>query len=198
MRHIHLHPLGGAAGDMLVACLLDAFPEHRDDAMRAIAAVVPAACAVVAHADATLTGSRFVVHDAPAGVAAGDHDTPAGIPAEGTHHHSHPHRHWRDIRAMLMASDLDPAICEHAIGIFAVLADAEAQVHGVPADAVAFHEVGAVDSIADIVGAAAIIAALAPATWSVASLPLGGGKNSNGIGVKWRYIPCCHGECVHS
>ncbi len=172
VRHIHLHPLGGAAGDMVVACLLDAFPEHRDAVIRAIATVVPAECALVAHADATLTGSRFVVRDAPDGAPAGD-----------THHHAHPHRHWRDIRVMLVASDLDPAVRGHAIGIFAVLAEAEARVHGVPADAVAFHEVGAVDSIADIVGAAAIIAALAPATWSVASLPLGGGTVRTAHGI---------------
>lgn len=156
MRHIHLHPLGGAAGDMFVACLLDAFPEHRAAAVEAAESLAPVGCRLLPHGDGTLTGSRFVVDDAP-------------------YDHGHHHAHWRDIRARLEDSRLAPAVRAHAIGIFAVLAEAEGRVHGVPADAVTFHEVGAADSIADIVAAAAVIAALAPARWSVASLPMGGG-----------------------
>ncbi len=156
MRHIHLHPLGGAAGDMFVACLLDAFPEHRAAAVEAAEALAQVGCRLVPHEDGTLTGSRFVVNDAP-------------------HRHGHDHAHWRDIRARLEASPLAPSVRAHAVGIFAVLAEAEGRVHGVPPDTVTFHEVGAADSIADIVAAAALIAALSPAHWSVASLPLGGG-----------------------
>jgi uncharacterized protein (DUF111 family) len=63
----------------------------------------------------------------------------------------------------------------HAIGIFGGLAEAEGRVHGVAAEEVAFHEVGAVDSIADITAAAAAIDAIGPARWSVAPLPIGGG-----------------------
>lgn len=158
MRHIHLHPLGGAAGDMFVACLLDAFPEHRAAAVEAAEGLARVGCRLLPHGDGTLTGSRFVVDDAP-------HD----------HGHGHNHAHWRDIRARLEDSRLAPAVRAHAIGIFAVLAEAEGRVHGVPADAVTFHEVGAADSIADIVAAAAVIAALEPVRWSVASLPMGGG-----------------------
>ena len=157
MRHIHLHPLGGAAGDMFVACLLDAFPEHRAAAVEAAASLAHVACRVLPHGDGTLTGSRFVVEDAP-------HD--------GGHHS---HAHWRSIRARLEDSPLAPAIRAHAIGIFAVLAEAEGRVHGVPADAVTFHEVGAADSVADIVAAAVAIEATGPARWSVAPVPLGGG-----------------------
>lgn len=160
MRHIYLHPLGGAAGDMFVACLLDAFPEHRAAVVEAAAGLAHVGCRVLPHEDGTLTGSRFVVEDAPH--------------AHG-HGHGHSHAHWRDIRARLEDAPLAPAVRAHAIGIFAVLAEAEGRVHGVPADAVTFHEVGAADSVADIVAAAAVIEAMAPARWSVASLPLGGG-----------------------
>ncbi len=164
MRHIHLHPLGGAAGDMFVACLLDAFPEHRAAAVEAAEGLASVRCRLLPHGDGTLTGSRFVVDDAP-------------------HDHGHGHAHWRDIRARLEDSRLAPAVRAHAIGIFAVLAEAEGRVHGVPTDAVTFHEVGAADSIADIVAAAAVIAALAPARWSVASLPMGGGTVQTGHGT---------------
>ncbi len=172
MRHIHLHPLGGAAGDMFVACLLDTFPEHRDTVLAAIRAVVAAECQLAPHDDGTLTGSRFLVADQP-GSPAPDHH----------HHHHHAHRHWHDIHAMLTASSLDAPVRQHAVGIFTVLAEAEARVHGVPVEDVAFHEVGAIDSIADIVGAAAIIAAVSPARWTVASLPIGSGtvRTQHGI-----------------
>jgi pyridinium-3,5-bisthiocarboxylic acid mononucleotide nickel chelatase len=158
MRHIHLHPLGGVAGDMFVACLLDAFPEHRPAAIEAAQSLASVDCRLVPHNDGTLAGSRFLVDD----------------PGHG-HHHDHHHTSWRDIRAQLAAAALAPAVRAHATGIFAVLAEAEGRVHGVPADDVTFHEVGAVDSLADIVAAAALIEAVGPARWTVASLPVGGG-----------------------
>jgi uncharacterized protein (DUF111 family) len=83
--------------------------------------------------------------------------------------------HWSDIRASIAGSALPEAVRAHAIGIFAHLAEAEARVHGIAADDVAFHEVGAADSIADILAAAWLIDALGAVTWSVASLPLGSG-----------------------
>lgn len=66
----------------------------------------------------------------------------------------HPHRSWKTIRHLLDRSNLPPDIRETSVKIFAGLARAEAAVHGCQADEVHFHEVGAVDSIIDIVGAA--------------------------------------------
>lgn len=63
-----------------------------------------------------------------------------------------PHRHWSDIRAMLEASTLDAPVKEKALEAFERLAIAEAAAHGVGIEHVHFHEVGAVDSIVDIVG----------------------------------------------
>jgi pyridinium-3,5-bisthiocarboxylic acid mononucleotide nickel chelatase len=65
------------------------------------------------------------------------------------------HRHWRDIRALIEDSRLDEPVKRRALDIFAALAEAEAGVHGVPVENVHFHEVGAIDSIVDIVGVAA-------------------------------------------
>jgi uncharacterized protein (DUF111 family) len=72
MLHIHLDPLGGAAGDMFVAALLDAFPEHRDDTIRAAQCVAGAPCRLLPHHDGTLKGQRFQV-DAPEGVHQRNH-----------------------------------------------------------------------------------------------------------------------------
>ncbi len=70
-------------------------------------------------------------------------------------------RHWREIRAMLEeAPGLAYAVRVSAIRAFTLLAEAEARVHGVPVEQVHFHEVGAADTIVDIVGVAAGIDAL--------------------------------------
>lgn len=164
MRHIHLDPLGGVAGDMFVAAMLDGFPEHQDDAIRAAQQLAGVACRLVAHNDGTLTGRRFEV-DEPVHHHHGDDS--------GHHHH---HTHWHGIRDRIQSADLPQAVRHHATGIFTCLADAEARVHGVPPDEVVFHEVGAADSIADIVAAAWMIAAIGPATWSLSALPIGSGR----------------------
>ena len=65
------------------------------------------------------------------------------------------HRTWRDVRGLLEAGDLDPATRDLATRTFTRLAEAEARVHGHPVEEVHFHEVGALDAIADVVGAAA-------------------------------------------
>jgi uncharacterized protein (TIGR00299 family) protein len=65
---------------------------------------------------------------------------------------SQPHRTWEDIFLIITGSDLTPQIKKCSLAIFEKLARAEAKVHGVPLEKVHFHEVGAVDSIIDIVG----------------------------------------------
>ena len=64
-------------------------------------------------------------------------------------------RTWSDVRALLEQAALDPAVKDVALAVFGRLADAEARVHGTTAAEVHFHEVGALDAIADVVGVAA-------------------------------------------
>jgi len=63
------------------------------------------------------------------------------------HHHGDSHTDWRDIRTRHTATTLAPAVRDHAVGILAVLAEAERRVHGVPANDVTFHGVGASSAI---------------------------------------------------
>ena len=76
-----------------------------------------------------------------------------------THDHMHPHVHrsWAGIEKMLLESDLKPRVKVLSLQMFRTVAEAEAKVHGRTIEEVHFHEVGAVDSIVDIVGTAACL-----------------------------------------
>lgn len=71
--------------------------------------------------------------------------------------HSHHHRHLNDIITIIQASGLTNSAKNIALDIFNIIGKAEAEVHGVPLERIHFHEVGAVDSIIDICGAAHFI-----------------------------------------
>lgn len=169
--HIHLDPVGGIAGDMFVAALLDAFPEHAGGAIAAVRAAGLGEDIGIErqpYRDEVLVGSRFAVTR--------DH---THMPGEDGHRHVH----WCDLRARLLTAPLEAAIGARAVAIFELLAEAEAFVHGVAVDQATFHEVGAWDSIADIVAAAFLIETIGAERWSVGALPLGGGR-----------VRCAHGE----
>ncbi len=89
--------------------------------------------------------------------------------------HSHVHRDYAEIRRLLKRAKLDPDVKALAAEIFARIAEAESQLHGVPLDRIGFHEVGAYDSIADIIGVAAAIVWLAPASITSSPPVLGSG-----------------------
>ena len=156
--HLHLDAIGGVAGDMFVAALLDLWPDRAAPLAAALAGLdLPEGITAgpARFGDGTLTGTRYLVAAARAD--------------------SH-HRLFRDIRALIDASRVEPGVRRRALAIFTLLAEAEGKVHGVATDDVAFHEVGAWDSIVDIVAAAFLIEAAGAASWSLAPLPLGSGR----------------------
>jgi len=80
------------------------------------------------------------------------HEEHSHEPRDHHHHEEHdPERGFREIRALIQESDLSGFVKKHAIGIFERIAKAEGKIHGMKPEEVTFHEVGALDSIADIV-----------------------------------------------
>lgn len=88
---------------------------------------------------------------------------------------THHHRTWKTIRELIRASGLADGVKQRAEAIFGRLAEAEGAVHGVPPEEVHFHEVGAMDSILDIVGAGVALEELGIQKLVVSSLNVGGG-----------------------
>jgi uncharacterized protein (TIGR00299 family) protein len=85
------------------------------------------------------------------------------------------HRHLSDVQSIIDSSLLTPELKQRATHIFTLLAEAEGQVHGIPAGQVHFHEVGALDAIVDIVGVVAGLALLGINEVYASALPLGTG-----------------------
>ncbi|WP_344845096.1 nickel pincer cofactor biosynthesis protein LarC [Kribbella ginsengisoli] len=89
-------------------------------------------------------------------------------------------RTWGEVRRLIEGAGLSDAVRERALDVFARLARAEGAAHGVEPDEVHFHEVGALDAIADIVGVAAASVALELDRIVVSTIALGGGRQVRG------------------
>jgi len=94
-----------------------------------------------------------------------------------------PHRLWGDLRAQIETAALAEPLRQRVLRVFAALAAAEARVHGMPEEAVHFHEVGAIDSLVDVVGVCAAITHLAPDRLLCQPPPAGRGTVSTAHGV---------------
>lgn len=152
---LFLDPVGGIAGDMLVAALLDlGAPLERIAAGLDSLGFGPISVRREPVKRGALAATRFVVE----------------VPGEHEHHRDH-----AEIAAHIARAPLSEGTRRRALAVFARLAEAEGRVHGIPADRVHFHEVGAVDSIADIVGACIALDALEVERIVVGPLPLGSG-----------------------
>ena len=103
----------------------------------------------------------------------GDHESQSG-PLHSTHSHA-PHRHLSAILKIIQAAPLSDAVKARSTRAFQVLAEAEAGIHSIPIEQVHFHEVGAVDTIVDIVCSAAGAELLNVDRWLASSLNVGSG-----------------------
>ena len=169
MKILHIDPFAGISGDMTVSALRDlgVGEEVFQTALAALAVPLPA-CRFVRGERGGISGWRFRVegHDTGEDHPTGDHHHHHGHPHSHEHsdsdsrghHHELPHAHGRthdEIRSLIEESALSAGVKKRVLSVFARIAIAEGAIHGVPPETVGFHEVGAEDSIADIVCACA-------------------------------------------
>jgi pyridinium-3,5-bisthiocarboxylic acid mononucleotide nickel chelatase len=152
----------GASGDMLLGALVDA-GVPLDVPARAVGAL-------------PVEGVRLSVEQV----------TRHGIGATRVHVHapeSRVRRTWADVRALLAEAPLEPAVRDGALAVFERLAHAEGRVHRVAPDDVHFHEVGALDALADVVGVVAGLEHLGLDSLSASPVTLGSGSTRGEHGV---------------
>ncbi|MEM1150733.1 MAG: nickel insertion protein, partial [Pseudomonadota bacterium] len=152
--HVHMTPLGGMAGDMFVAGMLDAFPEFSEPVISATGSVLPNRNAQLSQREKS-------------GISARGFD----VPEQGE---TAP-IHYPDMDRILADADLPDAARHAARAMLRSLADAESKVHGIPTDYVHFHEIADWDTLADLTAAASVLQQLEGWSWSLDPLPLGGG-----------------------
>jgi pyridinium-3,5-bisthiocarboxylic acid mononucleotide nickel chelatase len=176
---LYLDLIGGAAGDMIFASLVDA-GASLELARASIAELglreVVVETRVVQSAGLRARQIDVMIHGELADQEAHDH--------EHHHHdeHHHHHRSYREIRELLRVSGLAAKVKDIALDAFRRLAEGEARAHGVEVEEVVFHEVGADDAIADIVGVATLIAELSPDEIVVSPVPIARGLTQGAHG----------------
>jgi len=154
MKTLFLDPVGGIAGDMFLAACVDLGVPH-DGLVAALDGL-------------RLPGWRLEARAASASGIAGTH-------VDVVTDEQHSERGLHEILALLDDSSLPPRAKEAAARVFRALGDAEARAHRVPVEHVHFHEVGAIDSIVDIAGAAVCLELLGWPRVLASPPPAGGG-----------------------
>lgn len=165
MRILYLDCFSGISGDMFVGALCDLGADI--DHIRAELSKLPCAGEFDVGARRELRGALEGVKFDVAVEADHRHGHHHGHEHHEHHGHgghceesAHAHRGFAEIREMIESSSLSSFVRAKSVAVFRRIAEAEGRVHGKPADAVQFHEVGALDSIADIVAACVAFEAL--------------------------------------
>jgi len=197
MRIGYLECFSGISGDMLLGALVDAGVPFESLAETAAALNVGARLEVrkVSRGGIAATKVDVITPDTPLHEAAHSHEEPASAEhAHGEHSHSHeththepsaapeqathshaPHRHLSAILKIIRSAALSVPVKERSCNAFQLLGEAEAAIHSIPIEKVHFHEVGAVDTIVDIVCSAVGAEILGVDRWLASPLNVGSG-----------------------
>ena len=171
MRLLYLDCAMGAAGDMLCAALLELHPDPEGFVARFNALGIPG---VELRPEKTVNGGVSGTH-----VHMLIHGEEEGEAPAHPHHH---HRHLSDVESILDALPLPEAVARDVKAVYASIAEAEARVHGREVSEVHFHEVGALDAIADVAAVCLLIHELKPDRICASPIHVGSGT-----------VKCVHG-----
>lgn len=174
MKVLYLDCGMGAAGDMLLGALLGLHPDPAAFLAR-LDGLVPHTRVEAAQVE------RCGVRGTKVTVTVDGHEEGAHCP-DGGHHHGHGSRGLGDIRALVGALPVSEGIQAAVLKVYERIAQAEAAAHGQPVGLVHFHEVGALDAVADILGVCLLIEELAPGRILASPVRVGYGQ-----------VRCAHG-----
>jgi pyridinium-3,5-bisthiocarboxylic acid mononucleotide nickel chelatase len=195
MRIGYLECFAGISGDMLMAALVDAGAPIELLQRTAASLALGAELRVTRVSRSGIQSTKIDVmvngqlHEPAAPSGPVEEEAEHG---HGHHHHdhghTHPHKHEHgrrlaEIRTLLKRADLTQRALHLSLTVFGLLAEAEGRIHGVPAEEVHFHEVGAIDAIVDIACCAAAADALDLDAWYCSPVNVGSG-----------FVNCAHGR----
>ena len=201
MKTLYLECGMGAAGDMLTAALLELTEDRQAFIDRVNALGLPGVhVAAEPSVKCGITGThmRVTVHGEEE-ASADDHEHPYGHDHEHPHdhdpghphehehshdsgHHAHAHASMAEIEALIDGLAVSGRVKADAKAVYALIAEAESQVHGQPVSEIHFHEVGALDAVTDVVSVCMLMEQIAPDQVTASPVHVGSG-----------HVRCMHG-----
>ncbi len=188
MKTLYLQCHMGAAGDMLTAALLELTEDPAGVLSALNGAGIPGVVyQAVCKEQCGICGTHVIV--TVAGKTEESHQTHSRGASHAVcqaqvhyHHHHHAHATLGDISALLAGLRLPPKVKEKALAVYQSIAEAESKAHGQPVELVHFHEVGAMDAVADVTAVCYLMELLAPDAVVVSPVHTGSGT-----------VQCAHG-----
>ena len=195
MRILYLDCGMGAAGDMLTAALAELLPEPDVFVERLNELAIPGVrftkersvkCGIIGtHMSVKIHGGEEDAEHAEHGHGADGEHAEHGHGADGEHgHHGHGHLHrsMADIERIVSCLKIPEKVLNDVLAVYHMIAAAESHVHGVPVTEIHFHEVGAMDAIADVTAVCLLMNEIAPQEVVVSPVHVGSGQ-----------VRCAHG-----
>ncbi len=201
MKTLYLECAMGAAGDMLMAALLELVPDRDAFVAKMNALGLPGVtvareaavkCGIAGtHMKVAVHGEEEESLDVHHEHAYEHHDHEHGHDHDHEHDHDHDHDHGHahhhhadlhGIGHIIDDLDIPEAVKKNALAVYQLIAEAEAHAHNRPVDEVHFHEVGALDAVADVVGVCLLMDMLAPEKVVASPVHVGSGQ-----------VKCAHG-----
>ena len=165
----------GAAGDMLMAALLELTGRQEEFLQTMNGLNLPGVCFSAEKSEKCgIVGTHMRIR-------VGGHEEGVHDHAPGQEHH-HAHRNMAEIRGMIASLPLPGEVRANAARVYETIAAAESHVHGVPVEQVHFHEVGTMDAVADVVGVCLLMHWLKPDRVCASAVHVGAGQ-----------VRCAHG-----